>query len=183
MDELYLDLTHDATRQSLYLELLSRLSDEERDCIRETLEHAAIPEVHHANLAAVYKTLGALEVSEKVKGDAWAIYHILADAEATVHECTIEDTHFHEVGQGSAIRNTIGICLAFEALSPSRVVASCVQTGRGKVKCAHGELDIPAPATKAILDQGIPLCPKKLEGELCTPTSAAIIKHFVDEFV
>ena len=74
------------------------------------------------------------------------------------------------------------VCLAVEALAPERIAATPVQVGSGTVTCAHGELHIPAPATAAILDSGIPVCAERLDGERCTPTSAALIKHFVDEF-
>ena len=67
-------------------------------------------------------------------------------------------------------------------LSGDRIAATPVQVGSGTVTCAHGELPIPAPATAAILDSGIPVCAERLDGERCTPTSAALIKHFVDEF-
>ena len=99
-----------------------------------------------------------------------------------MHGCAIDETHFHEVGNGEAIFNTLLICSAFAYLHPDHVAATSVQTGSGQVECAHGLMDIPAPATAAILATGIPVCDEKLPGELCTPTSAAIIKHFVDEF-
>ena len=111
-----------------------------------------------------------------------AIYDILANAEATVHGCPVEHTHFHEVGNGEAIRCVCEICLAIEMIDPESITATPVQTGSGTVVCAHGELPIPAPATKAILDQGIPTSAELSEGELCTPTSAAVIKHFVERF-
>jgi uncharacterized protein (DUF111 family) len=77
----------------------------------------------------------------------------------------------------------LSVCLAVHKLAPTRIIATPVQTGQGKVQCAHGLLDIPAPATAAILAQGIPVEARKRDGEWCTPTSAAIIKHFVEEFV
>ena len=111
-----------------------------------------------------------------------AVYRILAEAEASVHGCAVDETHFHEVGNGEAVRNVCAVCLAVEALAPERIAATPVQVGSGTVTCAHGELHIPAPATAAILAAGIPVCTERLDGERCTPTSAALIKHFVDEF-
>ena len=110
------------------------------------------------------------------------VYAILAEAEASVHGCSVEETHFHEVGNASGIRNALAICTAFYVLAPTRITATPVQTGQGTVQCAHGLMDIPAPATAAILE-GIPRATPALEGELCTPTSAAIIKQYVQEFV
>ena len=94
----------------------------------------------------------------------------------------MEETHFHEVGNGEALRNVLAICLAVEALDPDEITATRVQTGSGTVRCAHGELPIPAPATAAIIARGIPTCERKLEGERCTPTSAAVILHFVQRY-
>jgi len=99
-----------------------------------------------------------------------------------VHGVPVEQTHFHEVGNAEAVQNVLAICLAMNRLMPAKVTATPVQTGSGKVQCAHGLLDIPAPATAAILARGIPTCADKVEGEQCTPTSAAIIAHFVEEF-
>ncbi|MFR8047243.1 MAG: nickel insertion protein, partial [Eggerthella lenta] len=123
--------------------------------------------------------LAALAASERAPGDRRAVYRILAEAEAAAHGCTVEETHFHEVGNGEALRNVLAICLAVEALDPDEIAATRVQTGSGTVRCAHGELPSPAPATAAIIARGIPTCERKLEGERCTPTSAAVILHFV----
>lgn len=183
MDVLSLSLHRNATRGYIYADLLDQLSEAERIQVRNRLEDMNIPHEHHHDLAAVEQRIDSLEASDRVKDDARSIYRILAEAEAQVHGCTLEQTHFHEVGKGEAIENVIGICLAIEALDPLLIQSSVVQTGRGKVECAHGILDIPAPATAAILSKGIPTCKDKLDGELCTPTSAAIIYHFVDEFI
>lgn len=182
MTTLHLDLTRVATRRSLLADLRERLDDEARAALDAAVAAAGVPDKHHHDLGEVFDTIEALEVSDRVKNDMCAIYGILAQAEATAHGCTVEETHFHEVGNGEAVRNVCAVSLAIEALDPDLITASSVQTGSGKVQCAHGELDIPAPATAAILATGIPVCAEKLEGELCTPTSAALIKHFVDEF-
>lgn len=182
MNELKLDFSVNATRQYLLDDLLGCLSDEERIAVGSTLDAAEVPLSHHHDLAAVLSTIEGLSVSDRVKKDARAVYRILAAAEAQVHGCSVEETHFHEVGNGEAIRNVIGVCLAIEALNPDHITATPVQAGKGKVQCAHGLLDIPAPATAAILAQGIPIAEEKIEGEWCTPTSAALILHFVNKF-
>lgn len=183
MPTLHLDLSKDATRRSILADVRSRLSVEQQGQLDKAVEEAGVPERHHHDIGEVNATIDALAVSDKVKADMRSIYDILAHAEATVHECSVEHTHFHEVGNGEAIRMVCELCLAIELLAPGRITATPVQTGSGTVVCAHGELPIPAPATKAILDRGIPTCSVLGEGELCTPTSAAVIKHFVEEFV
>lgn len=182
MTELHLDLTCDATRRSILADLRGRLDAGAQAALDAAVEAAGVPERHHHDLGEVLATIDALAVSDRVKDDMRAIYRILAEAEATAHGCAVEETHFHEVGNGEAVRNVVAVCLAVEALAPERITATPVQTGSGTVVCAHGELPIPAPATAAILATGIPTCEDLLEGERCTPTSAALIKHFVDEF-
>lgn len=182
MNELHFDFTKTARRQAILDELLAMLPAGHKAVLMKRTEQAGVPDRHHHNVAEVFSTIDALQVSERVKQDMRAIYQILAEAEATAHGCTVEETHFHEVGNGEAIKNVLGIALAIEAIDPDETTATCVQTGSGKVQCAHGVLDVPAPATAAIIARGIPVCEEKLEGELCTPTSAAVICHFVDRF-
>ncbi|MEG0016373.1 MAG: nickel insertion protein [Gordonibacter sp.] len=183
MTTLHLDLTRIATRRSILADLRDRLDGDAQAALDAAVAAAGVPEKHHHDLSEVFDTIDALAASDQVKDDMYAIYGILAQAEATAHGCEVEQTHFHEVGNGEALRNVCAVCLAIEALEPERITATAVQTGSGKVQCAHGELDIPAPATAAILATGIPVYDALLDGELCTPTSAALVKHFVDEFV
>ena len=182
MEELHLDLSLDATRQHILEELKSHLHMG-RKRIDNAVEAAQVPDRHHHNLAEIDQTIDELMgVDQWVRKDMHAIYRILAEAEAQVHGCAIDQTHFHEVGDAEAIRNVLAICVAIDILSPQTITATPVQTGSGTVECAHGTLDIPAPATAAIIARGIPVCAEKRAGELCTPTSAAVVLHFVDEF-
>ena len=123
-----------------------------------------------------------MTIDDVLKENVRGVYAILAEAEASVHGCSVEEAHFHEVGNAAGIRNALAICTAFYVLAPTRITATPVQTGQGMVQCAHGLMDIPAPATAAIL-KDIPRATPAFEGELCTPTSAAIIKQYVQEFV
>ncbi len=182
MTTLHLDLSQNATRRFLLADLRGRLDTDAQAALDSAVEAAGVPERHHHDLGDVLETIDALEASDRVKDDARAVYRILAGAEASVHGCAVEETHFHEVGNGDAVRNVVAVCMAVDLLAPDRITATPVQTGSGTVVCAHGELPIPAPATAAILATGIPTCETLLEGELCTPTSAALIRHFVDEF-
>ncbi|HIY84076.1 nickel insertion protein [Rubneribacter sp.] len=182
MTTLFWNLEENATRRHLLAEALLQLPEEARGAVLAAADAAGVPDSHHHDLAEVNATIDALRASERAKADMRAVYRILAEAEAAAHGCSVEQTHFHEVGNGEALRNVLAICLAVEALSPDRVRATRVQTGEGTVVCAHGELAVPAPATAAIIARGIPVCERTLPGERCTPTSAAVILHFVDEF-
>ena len=136
---------------------------------------------HHASVKDIDEIIGGLNVSEKVKADARAVYALIADAESKVHGRPVTEIHFHEVGTMDAVADVVGVCLLMEQLSPEQVIASPVHTGSGHVHCAHGILPVPAPATALIL-QGIPSYGGEVKGELCTPTGAALLKHFVSRF-
>ena len=136
---------------------------------------------HHASVGDIHALIDSLSVSDRVKTDAKAVYALIADAESRVHGRPVEEIHFHEVGTMDAVADVVGVCLLMEQLSPERVVVSPVATGSGFVRCAHGVLPVPAPAT-ALLLQGIPSCGGDVEGELCTPTGAALLKYFADGF-
>lgn len=135
----------------------------------------------HTSLKDINKLIDSLEVSARVKADAKAVYALIADAESKVHGRPVTKIHFHEVGTMDAVADVIGVCILMEILSPDQVLASPVVTGSGHVHCAHGILPVPAPATALIL-QGIPSLAGPVKGELCTPTGAALLKHFVSAF-
>lgn len=180
--QLFLDFTESATRQTILKQLREKIGEAGWASITSGVMRAGVPKKHHHGIVEVRKTIDQLTASQVVKDHLRAVYEILAKAEAQVHECEVDETHFHEVGNAEGILGALTICAAFAELHPERVVATPVQTGSGQIECAHGLMDVPAPATAAILATGIPVCEEKLPGELCTPTSAAIIKHFVDEF-
>ena len=136
---------------------------------------------HHASVKDIDGIIGGLDVSEKVKADARAVYALIADAESRVHGRPVTEIHFHEVGTMDAVADVVGVCLLMEALAPEQVIVSPVHTGSGQVRCAHGILPVPAPATALILE-GIPSYGGQVKGELCTPTGAALLKHFADRF-
>ena len=180
--QMHFDFTKDARRSSIIAQLREKTGEEGWAVVTADAMTAGVPRRHHHGIVEVRETIRRLKVTDPVREHLAAVYEILATAEAQVHGCGVDDTHFHEVGDGEAILNTLLICSAFSYLNPSYVVATPVQVGKGQVECAHGLMSIPAPATAAILATGIPVCDEKLDGELCTPTSAAIIKHFVNEF-
>lgn len=135
----------------------------------------------HTGIREIEHILGGLPVSDAVKRDALAVYARIAQAESEAHGKPVEQIHFHEVGALDAVADIVGVALLMERLAPDKVVASPINTGYGHVRCAHGVLPVPAPATASIL-RGVPIYAGGVEGELCTPTGAALLRHFVREF-
>ncbi len=135
----------------------------------------------HSSLSDISEQIMALDLDEKVKEDALQVYHIIAGAESTVHDTDITRIHFHEVGTKDALADVLSVCLLMSRIRPDRVVVSPVCTGSGSVKCAHGILPVPAPATALIL-KDVPVYQGDIKSELCTPTGAALVKYFADEF-
>ena len=110
-----------------------------------------------------------------------AVYGLIAEAESHAHNTSIEHIHFHEVGTMDAIADVTAVCMLIKELKADRIVCSPIHVGSGTIRCAHGILPVPAPATAYIL-KGIPVYGGEIKGELCTPTGAALLKHFVNEF-
>lgn len=136
---------------------------------------------HHSSLHDIEHIIGGLNVSDKVKSDAIAVYKLIAEAESKAHGRDITKIHFHEVGTMDAVADVVGFCFLMEKISPDKVVVSPIHVGCGEVKCAHGILPVPAPATALILE-GVPVYGGEVKGELCTPTGAALLKHFATGF-
>ncbi|MBR6987873.1 MAG: nickel pincer cofactor biosynthesis protein LarC [Clostridiales bacterium] len=136
---------------------------------------------HHTHMSDIGNIIGGLNVSDKVKADALAVYGLIAEAESKAHGKPVTDIHFHEVGTMDAVADIVGVCVLLEKISPDKIVVSPLATGFGQVKCAHGILPVPAPATASIIE-GIPTYSGDVEGELLTPTGAALLKHFADTF-
>ena len=136
---------------------------------------------HHATVADIEGIINGLNVSEKVKADAKAVYGLIAEAESRVHGHPVSEIHFHEVGTLDAVADVVGVCLLMEAIGAEKIAASPVHVGSGHVRCMHGILPVPAPATALILT-GISTYGGQVQGELCTPTGAALLRHFVSSF-
>ena len=144
-------------------------------------EHDHDHEHHHASAADIEALIDRLAVSERVKADAKAVYALIAEAESQVHGRPVSEIHFHEVGTMDAVTDVVSVCLLMEMIAPDEVIASPVHVGSGHVRCMHGILPVPAPATALIL-QDVPIYGGQIRGELCTPTGAALLKHFVSRF-
>lgn len=136
---------------------------------------------HHAHLSDIRAIIDGLDVPGKVKADAEAVYALIARAESEVHGEPVEHIHFHEVGALDAVADVVGVCALMNEIAPERVVVSPVHVGSGEVRCAHGVLPVPAPATAKLL-AGVPIYGGAVRGELCTPTGAALLKHFASRF-
>ena len=143
--------------------------------------HVHVHPHHHTDLDELTHRISRLNVSEAVRSDILAVYQSIADAESRVHGVPVEQIHFHEVGSLDALADITGVCLLMELLAPEQVLASPVHVGSGQVRCAHGILPVPAPAT-ALLLEGIPIYGGSIRGELCTPTGAALLRRFVTRF-
>lgn len=136
---------------------------------------------HHRHVFDINNIIDGISVCDKVKNDIKAVYHIIAAAEAEVHGCEIEHIHFHELGTMDAVADISAVCYMLHELGVEHITASKVCTGYGEVKCAHGILPVPAPATANIL-KNMPSFAGEAEGERCTPTGAALLKYFVESY-
>lgn len=136
---------------------------------------------HHTHMSDIENIINGLNVSDKVKTDALAVYGLIAEAESKAHGKPVTDIHFHEVGTMDAVADIVGVCVLLEQIAPAKIIVSPLATGFGSVRCAHGILPVPAPATASIIE-GIPTYSGDVEGELLTPTGAALLKHFADSF-
>ena len=135
----------------------------------------------HRSLHDIHHIIDDLKLPEAVRTDILAVYRLIAEAESKAHDKPVSEIHFHEVGTMDAIADIASVCLLLHKLAPDQIIASPIHVGSGQVKCAHGILPVPAPATAYIL-KDIPICSGSIQGELCTPTGAALLKHFVTRF-
>lgn len=143
--------------------------------------HERVHVDRHRGISDISNIISNLNVSNGVKKQALGIYGLLAGAEAKVHGKPAELVHFHELGALDAVADIVGVCYLLERLAPERILASAVTVGFGQVRCAHGTIPVPAPATAELL-KGIPMRAGTAEGELCTPTGAALLKYLVQDF-
>lgn len=136
---------------------------------------------HHATLAQIEHIVSHLHLSGQTKEHVLAVYRLIAQAEGKAHGKPVSEIHFHEVGTMDAVADITAFCYLMEQLAPDKVVVSPIHVGSGHVHCAHGILPVPAPATAYIL-QEVPIYGGRIQGELCTPTGAALLKHFATAF-
>lgn len=135
----------------------------------------------HRHLSDIKKILENSALSRDVKNDSLSVFTLIAEAEAEVHGTDAESVHFHEVGALDSIGDIVASVSAFRQFSPEKVYSSPVNTGSGTIKCQHGVLPVPAPASLKLL-YGIPSFSDGTRTELATPTGIALLKHFTTEF-
>lgn len=136
---------------------------------------------HHSGMHEIGHIVEKLSVPERIKKDILAVFGLIAEAESHVHSVPVTEIHFHEVGTMDAVADIAAVCVLMDRLAPDQVVVSPVHVGSGQVKCAHGILPVPAPATAYIL-KNAPIYGGEIRGELCTPTGAALLQYFASRF-
>lgn len=138
---------------------------------------------HHepTSIIEIMAFIDSVPLDEAIRENAKKVYSIIAEAESRVHGHPMENVHFHEVGSLDALADVLSVCALMHELAPERILASEVNVGSGTVRCAHGILPVPAPATELIL-RGVPIYSGQIKSELCTPTGAALLKYFVRKF-
>ncbi len=136
---------------------------------------------HHSGMHEIEHIVGGLSLSERIRKDILAVFGMIAEAESHVHGVPVTEIHFHEVGTMDAVADITAVCVLMDRLAPDQVIVSPVHVGSGQVKCAHGILPVPAPATAYIL-KDVPIYGGEIRGELCTPTGAALLKYFASRF-
>lgn len=144
-------------------------------------EHVHNHEHHHRNLKDIEEIINSSDLSDKVKKISLNMFMKVAEAEAKVHGKDLYEVHFHEVGAIDSIVDMVGAAICLEYLKVDKIIASPVQVGGGFVKCAHGLMPVPAPATVEIL-KNIPINTAIVQFETTTPTGAAILSANADEF-
>lgn len=137
-------------------------------------EHSHGHHHEHRSLSRIKQIISASSLSASVKDRAMTIFQRIGEAESKIHGIPIETVHFHEVGAIDSIVDIVGVCIGLEALRIERIVSSPLHVGSGTFKCAHGTYPVPGPATAELL-KGLPIYSRDIEGELVTPTGAAII--------
>ncbi len=136
---------------------------------------------HHSGMHEIEHIVSGLPLSERIRKDILAVFGMIAEAESHVHGVPVTEIHFHEVGTMDAVADITAVCVLMDRLAPDQVIVSPVHVGSGQVKCAHGILPVPAPATAYIL-KDVPIYGGEIMGELCTPTGAALLKYFASRF-
>lgn len=143
--------------------------------------HHHHPDHEHRNLSDITEILKSSELPQKTITRALKMFTLIAEAEAKIHGVPVDEIHFHEVGAVDSIVDITGAAICLEALNPDRIYCSTIELGGGMVRCAHGRMPVPAPATAELL-KGIPVKTGSTPHEATTPSGAAILAANVDEF-
>ena len=157
-------------------------SEEDKLSSHSHNNHGHLEEHDHRGLHGIEHIVNDhMEIPDHIRQQIFDIYKLIAEAESNVHGVKVEEIHFHELGMMDAIADITAVCMLMDRISPDEIIVSPVHTGSGKVRCAHGIVPVPAPATAELL-KSIPVYGGEIEGELCTPTGAALIRYFATRF-
>ena len=160
-----------------------RIEPKNESGIAGTTVEVVTKETHaHRHLVDIFDIIDNSSLNKEVKNMAKKVFMSIGEAEAKVHGTTIDKIHFHEVGAIDSIIDIVGACILIDLLAVDKIYSSAVPVGSGFVKCDHGMMPVPAPATIEIL-KGVPVKFNTVKGECTTPTGAAIIKSLCNEFV
>ena len=156
-------------------------------------EHVEIPEDslnvdghHHRSYKEVKEIIENSLMTDKVRATTYAIYDVIARAEAKVHGTTVDEVHFHEVGRDQAIRNIVGISGAFNSLFVHEVYCSEIHDGTGTIQCSHGEIPVPVPAVQAMMEEAPEykfVTEEDIKTEMVTPSGLAVLMGIGAKFV
>ncbi len=138
------------------------------------IQHPASHSHDHRSLSTIKHIISTSALSASVKERALTIFQRIGEAESKIHGIPIETVHFHEVGAVDSIVDIVGACIGLEALRIEQIISAPLHVGSGMFQCAHGTYPVPGPATAELL-KGVPSYSKDIEGELVTPTGAALI--------
>lgn len=136
---------------------------------------------HHANLEFINELIDNSKLNSNAKEIAKTMFNYIAISESKIHGKSINEVHFHEVGAFDSITDIVLAAYCFDKANVDTVFVSNIHIGSGHVKCDHGILPVPAPATLDIL-KGLPLYSRGVKSELVTPTGAAILKTVGKQF-
>lgn len=161
-----------------------KISKTQKNGITATYVDVVLEHSHeHRNLNDVNSIIEKSELSEKIKDIAKRIFLRVAKAESKVHGKSIEEVHFHEVGAIDSIIDICGTAILIDKINPDKIISSTVNDGYGFINCAHGKMAVPVPATSEIFaDSNVKFKQIDIEGELVTPTGAAMIAELSEEF-
>jgi uncharacterized protein (TIGR00299 family) protein len=135
----------------------------------------------HRSLSQIKRIIASSKLTDEIKERANTIFQRIGEAESKIHNIPIESVHFHEVGAIDSIIDIVGACIGLDALKIDRITSSPLHVGTGTFKCAHGTYPVPGPATAELL-RGVPIYSREIEGELVTPTGAAIISTLASSY-
>jgi hypothetical protein len=137
-------------------------------------DHAHSSESGHRSLTEIKRLIAVSNLSLQVKQRATEIFERIGQAESRIHNIPLESVHFHEVGAIDSIVDVVGACIGLEALGIGQIISSPLHVGAGTFECAHGRYPVPGPAATELL-KGVPIYSTDIQGELVTPTGAAIV--------